>query len=223
MLVRMNKKRADTTEVILAVTLAVVVTYLILNLFSTNINTLVNNSGIHKLLFKNNADNKTSFSKMDTDPTKTEVNVQMVADQADLARYHNEAAGVIEDIAMESGTETLYDQDKIRLAKFLTIYAESGNTTPLILLEENHNDDYFKNMSYAQFGRQHGVYVYPNVGKYITTVQLDDTRLGSQTIEWGEKYNHYVNDANTSIAINSQDQTVRVQNVQTIQEIFNHY
>jgi len=215
MLVRMNKKRADTTEVILAVTLAVLVTYFILNLFSTNINTLVNNSGIHKLLFKNNADNKTSFSKMDTDPTKTEVNVQMVADQADLARYHNEAAGVIEDIALESEGGNIDEQEKIRLAKFLTIYAESGNTGATTLLEEKHDDDYLKGMSYGQLGRQNGVNIYPQAGNYYTTV-------GTQRIDWNYKYNPYVDKANLTAAMNSQDQTVRVQNVETIQDIFNH-
>jgi len=213
MLVRMKKKRADLNEIVFSIAMVTLVVLLILQLFNTNINTLVNNSGIHKLLFKNNADDKTSFSKMDTDPTKTQVNVQMVADQGTLAKYHNEAAGVIENATLDSFP--LDDMQKEDLGKFLTVYAESGNTSPDILLDERHTDNYFNNLSYRQFGRNNGVEVDFYNGVTSVTLNTGVTR----TFDWAKDKNY---DDKYNFGTNSPNDIVkRVTNLEAIKETFN--
>jgi len=127
MLERKCMKRADTTEVVLSILVAVMSIYLVLNLFGKNIQTVVENSGLYKVTHLDN-EKKTAFEPMDTDPTKTQINVQIVADQGSLAELHGDAAATIERYETESHTETLTPENIMNLALQTTIFVASSET-----------------------------------------------------------------------------------------------
>ena len=92
MLTNKHMKKAEVTlEEILFIALSIVVLVLVLNLFGGNLQKLVQNSNMGRVWNKD-----TAYQKMDTDPTKTQANIQIVADQAQyLTELHNNAAATI--------------------------------------------------------------------------------------------------------------------------------
>jgi len=122
-------KRAEVTiEMVMSVLIAVMAVYLVLNLFGKNIQTVVENSGLYKVVHGDNADKKTAYKPMDTDPTKTQINVQIVADQGSLAEYHGDAAATIERYETESHTGTLTPENIQNLALQTTIFVASDTS-----------------------------------------------------------------------------------------------
>src|ERR1035437_3942856 len=121
MLTNKHMKKAElVVEDILSIALSVVVLILILNLFGGNLQKLVQNSSIGRILYKNNADTKTAYKKMDTDPTKTQANIQIVADQAQyLTQQHQGAAAGINNYIREveeNGGTPLQGEEQLNLA-----------------------------------------------------------------------------------------------------------
>jgi len=201
-------KRAEITiEMAIAIAMSVVVVLLVLKLFGGNISTIVKNSGIGRLLYKDNSIAKTAWAD---DPTKTQINVQIVADQGSLAQYHNDAAAAIERYETESHTDTLTAENLENLALQLTIYAESGPTgvRPNELLMAK----FAKNpaLTYVQFGINHGVRLY--LTQYMTTAMLSN--------QVGKKYQWGMKKYDTNCDYHSTDLSARVKNIEAIRENF---
>lgn len=89
-------KNAEVTiEITLSIALSIVVLFLTLGLFSDNLKSMASNSGIHNLFNRNNEIAKTKTDSWGIDPTKTQVNVQVVADQG-LDWYISNAQATID-------------------------------------------------------------------------------------------------------------------------------
>jgi hypothetical protein len=118
-----NRKRAGVTvEVTLSTLLALTVLFLILNMFTSNIKAMIANSGMQNMFNRDNSYEKTDFKNVKTD--RTQIGVQTVGDQGSLAWWNKQAVDNIQKLSEKS---PLTDADKIDLARWLTIYAESGN------------------------------------------------------------------------------------------------
>lgn len=180
------KRASSTIEVALAIVMALLVLYLVLNLFSGNIQTVVKNSGLYKVTHKDNADKKTANIAMDTDPTKTQINVQIVADQGSLAQYHNDAAATIERYETESHSGTLTDENIQNLALQTTIFAESDTTgqAPIKVLQNEHFGNDSTKPSYYDFTRNnYGIIVYEDPAS--KEVRYTSVARGNKKVNWG--------------------------------------
>lgn len=216
------KRASSTIEVALAIVMALLVLYLVLNLFSGNIQTVVKNSGLYKVTHKDNADKKTANIAMDTDPTKTQINVQIVADQGSLAQYHNDAAATIERYATESKTETLTDENIQNLALQLTIFAESGSAGTLVkdLLKTPLPDG----TTYKDFGSSNGIEITddPSRSRSKTIVEKNGN-LSWKVVYWGTQYKpNTTQEYNPDGAVysNTTDLRLRVKNIEGIKRCF---
>ncbi len=90
-----RKKAGITVEVTLSIVLAVLVLFLTLGLFSGNLKTLVENGGIQTLFDKDASADKIAYNPKEGDPTATQVNVQVVAEQG-LEWYLTQAQEAIQ-------------------------------------------------------------------------------------------------------------------------------
>lgn len=97
-----TKKAGITIEIALSLALMLVVLFLVLGLFSNNLQGIAKNSGIMQIFNKSKSSDKlygsNTFSISDrqgTDPTQTQVNVQVVADQG-LDYYLTQAQNTID-------------------------------------------------------------------------------------------------------------------------------
>lgn len=120
MSIRKRLKAVVTIEVVMAIALSVVVLFLVLGLFSENIQTMATKGKLAEMNRHNDA--KTSFEPQAVDPTQTQINVQMVGDLGTLAWYHSQAQATIESLGAKA---TLTNQELIDLARALTVFAES--------------------------------------------------------------------------------------------------
>ncbi len=121
-----GKKIAGITiEVTLSVALSILVLFLALGLFSDNLATMAANSGIQNLFNRNNEIAKTKQDTWGIHPTKTQVNVQVVADQG-LSWYLTQAQEKIAYYNQNPPTTQAQVED---LAKQLTIAKIGALTT----------------------------------------------------------------------------------------------
>lgn len=214
-------KRAEITiEMAIAIAMSVVVVLLVLKLFGGNISTIVKNSGIGRLLYKDNSIAKTAWAD---DPTKTQINVQIVADQGSLAQYHNDAAAAIERYETESHTDTLTAENIENLALQLTIYAESGPSgmPPNALLDKT----FAKNpsLTYWNFGKKYGILVADSGDRSNTRVAgRAPIRWGSENKSNGKPYNEYAvnNYRIQEDSTISSERSLRVKNIEGIKKCF---
>lgn len=115
------RRNAEVTiEITLSIALSVIVLFLALGLFSSNLSTMAANSGIRRL-FNNNSATKTVQQNWGNNPTASQVNVQIVADQGELktlADYTNWATTIIDQYKDRTDLTPSQQQD---LAKAYTI------------------------------------------------------------------------------------------------------
>jgi len=223
MLTNKHMKKAEVTlEEILFIALSIVVLVLILNLFGGNLQKLVQNSNMGRVWNKNNA---TAYQKMDTDPTKTQANIQIVADQAEyLTQVHNNAAAAINNYIREqneSGGAALDDDQISNLALQLTIFAESGPTgqpSPQSLLYQTPNQ--YPSLSYYKFASDNGIYIEsaPTIGRTKITRNGRESYVywGNTKKTNGKLYNEYAR-YNYSGTTNPDD---RIKNIDGIKKCF---
>lgn len=122
-----NSRQAGVTvETTLSILLAVVVLFLILGLFSNNLKEMIANSNMSRL-FVNNANSKTVNQKWGVDPTKTQVDVKIVADQG-LDYYLTQAQ---QTIAKYKATPPQNESEIEDLAKAATIAKIVNGTSGL--------------------------------------------------------------------------------------------
>ena len=117
---RRFKQAGVSIEIIIAIALSVVALFFILGLFSDNLHTMATTGKLAQM--NNNNETKTQFAE--GNPTKTEINVQLVGDQGTLAWYNAQAKATIEQLGAK--TTPLTDQEKIDLAKALTIFGDTS-------------------------------------------------------------------------------------------------
>lgn len=118
-----NKKRASLTiEIALGLVAAVVVLLLIIRTFNTNLNSMVNvnvtNSSNFKRLF--NANNKTSYTGWDKDPTTNLVATAATQGEMTLADWQAQAMQKINALLADG---EISESEKMDLARYLTEYA----------------------------------------------------------------------------------------------------
>lgn len=114
-----SKKAGITIEIALSLALMVVVLFLVLGLFSNNLQAIAKNSGILNFFNKKNEISKT-FNTADyqkVDPTQTQVNVQVVADQG-LDFYLAKAQATVDQY--KNATTPLSQQQIEDLARAIT-------------------------------------------------------------------------------------------------------
>lgn len=133
---RRNRKKAEITiEVTLSIALSILVLFLALGLFSNNISTMAANSGIARLFNRSDKTSvnseKTKYDSWGNNPTATQVNVQIVADQGvqlnTLQDYTNWADKIISEYASQPN---LTDAQLSDLAKAYTIKSINGGINP---------------------------------------------------------------------------------------------
>ena len=107
-------------EIILSIALSVVALFFILGLFSDNLHTMATTGKLAQM--NNNNETKTQFAE--GNPTKTEINVQLVGDQGTLAWYNAQAKATIEQLGAK--TTPLTSQELTDLARALTIFADTS-------------------------------------------------------------------------------------------------
>lgn len=202
------KKAEVTLEAVLAVALSAIVLFFVLGLFGDNVSTMVQNSRIYQLFNKDNS-KKTSWEKYDNDPTKTQMNVQIVADQATLSWYHNQALQQIEKLA--AITDPLTDQQTIDLAKFLTIFSQSApqGVNKTKALTETYVEG--TNITYYQLARNNSIVI--NDIEYRTQFPVHSLNK-LKIVKWGtdKDYNEQ--------CYNSSEEACRINNVILIYKAF---
>jgi len=125
-----NAKRAGiTVEVALAALLSVTVLFLVLGLFSQNLQVMAANSNINNLF--NRTDKMTAHNSFNRDYTSSQVNVQIVGEQG-ITAIHDQAQKAID--ALAAKTTPLTDQEIASLAKYFTILAMSASEDPEIAI-----------------------------------------------------------------------------------------
>ena len=133
--VRNAKKAGITVEVALAALLSVTVLFLVLGLFSQNLQVMAANSNINNL-FKN-SDRMTAHNGFNRDYASSQVNVQIVGEQG-ITAIHDQAKKAID--ALAAKTTPLTDQEIASLAKYLTILAMSASGDPTHAIPKSYND-----------------------------------------------------------------------------------
>lgn len=173
------KIAAITIEITLSVALAVVVLFALLGLFSDNLSTMAANSGIHNLFNKRPSMDQADAS-WGKNPTATQVNVQIVADQGlTLNDYVNNAQATINKYKNRNDLTPTEIEDLAKALTVLSITNPSGPSTSGI---------------YPSLRTQYGISIKLNSpdtnGNYagITTV-------GNTTINYDSPYNTDQSDA----------------------------
>lgn len=190
-------KRAEVTvEVVLSGLLAVVVLFLVLGLFSKNLKTMFSNTNMNNFYIENNSA-KTANSFMKNDPTKTQINVAIVAEQG-LEAYHIKARAKIEAFALLK--DSLTAEQKTNLAEALTIYSVSGDYGTA--------DSQYS--TYKQLGLNNGINISFKTGACRTIVAGDSK----------SPYNWGINNNNANTNVNSEEKD-RIANIIFIKHIFN--
>ena len=88
---------------------------------------MANKSGLTKQTDINATENKVAYSAQATDPTQTQINVQLVGDQGTLSWYNSQAKMTIEDLGKIASSD-MTDSQRIDLARALTVYGQSDPT-----------------------------------------------------------------------------------------------
>lgn len=116
-----------TVEIALSLGLSLVVLFLVLALFSDNLQSMAVNGGINNLFNRKNEIAKTQNDSWGIDPTKTQIAVQTIGDQG-LNDYVNRAKDKCKTYYTANPTTQAQIED---LAKALTILSVNVNSTSL--------------------------------------------------------------------------------------------
>lgn len=214
MSIRKRLKAGVTIEVVMAIALSVVVLFLVLGLFSDNIQTMATRGKLAQMNAHNN-DNKTVYEDQTGDPTQTQINVQMVGDQGTLAWYHSQAQAIIEGIG--SQPPPLSDKALVDLARALTVFAESVPAAHSVTNGwQNEALGGTKlagtGISYAQLASNNHIYfMWGYSNRYQTTAQLS---TGSKNYDWKNGNDYVASDPTTG-------EPDRISNVTFINGAFN--
>lgn len=177
------KIAAITIEITLSVALAVVVLFALLGLFSDNLSTMAANSGIHNLFNK-----KPSMEQADSswgrNPTATQVNVQIVADQG-LDWYLKNAQDTIDKYRDRTDLTLAQTEDLARALTILSINA--GTTSEYMGIGGSHGIK----ITLVAFGSTSGQTKLVNSGKYINyqSVTSPDPLLGKVQTVYNSRFN----------------------------------
>lgn len=134
-----GKKAAGVTvETLLAITLAVVVLFFVLNIFGDNLKTMVASSGIQRM-YDNSQ--KTTYGTQQYDPTS--VNVQVLAEQGNTVKpiddYKTEAETKIDGYIKNPprNQEEVFDLAKwATIAKIITVQNPDNSIEPFLSMEQ---------------------------------------------------------------------------------------
>jgi hypothetical protein len=229
-----NKKMAGVTiEVTLSTLLALTVLFLILNMFSSNLRAMVANGGIQNMFNRDNSFEKTSYSKINSDRTQvkeSQVGVQIVGDQGSLAWWHQQAIDEIAKLANKP--QPLSDSDRMNLALWLTIFAESGDKlygnnalSNTYVSGTNTSYNNLKNDNHIKI--QFGNLFTNDKGGYDTTVTLNDgTKItynwdsGTVINNLGEELKTGQDNSKPATTQPGDSETERITNVQAIKATF---
>ncbi|MDD3437186.1 MAG: hypothetical protein PHC64_08560 [Candidatus Gastranaerophilales bacterium] len=192
------KNAGITIEITLSLALTVVVLFLLLGLFSDNIQTMAAGTGMQNLFNRDNEFAQTSMTKLAFDPTGTQVNVQIVADHG-LEEIHLAAQAVIERLA---ALDNLTPAQIMELAQSLTVYCESGNIAP----------DY-ELVTYKPLAHKYGIEILFN--RHLTIINSNSTT--PTVVNWNDPSN-IITDARTE-----SNENIRIRNVIYIQNVFKRF
>lgn len=160
-----NKRATVSIEMVLIGALSVVVLFLILGLFSSNLKEMIVNSNMNNFLKSNSK--KTANTALANDATQTQINVQTVGSQGlSVAQFNQSAKSTIEMLAK---LPELTSAQKINLAQALTLFAESDTNIPAFSLQRTFLQSN-PSKSYQQLADESGISLTIEVGYYTTTV-----------------------------------------------------
>ena len=200
MFVKLGKKQGGITmEVVFSIVLGLAVLFLVLGLFSDNLKGMITQSNMSNMFNKNGE--KTAFELQKTDPTGNQVTVAetQIAGEHGLSWYNDTAKSKIEELSKIS---PLTDAQKIDLAKWLTIYGNSGTTNATAeSLSMGRTSD---GKSYSQLAYENGIYV----------------KWSSYTTIVGDKLYNWRNDITNSGSDASATEPIKIANIQKIENSF---
>lgn len=206
----LKKRKAEVAlEEIMTVVLGVALLFLILNMFSDNLSKMLQNNSLYKNIKGENK--QTDFETFNENPTKTQLNVQIVADQASLAKLHAMARWQVDKLGRIDKSQ-MNDRQLTDLAKYLTIYAMSGDTNPNSVL--NNAKITGTQISFNDVKRNHNITIAINDNPKHTLIP--DKKLGEKEYIW-EKAEGY----NSDVDFDTPEEPKRVQNILAIIKCFN--
>lgn len=201
MFVKLGKKQGGITmEVVFSILLGLGVLFLVLGLFSDNLKGMITQSNMSNMF--NNNGQKTAFELQKTDPTGNQINVAetQIAGEHGLSWYNETAKSKIEELSKIS---PLTDAQKIDLAKWLTIYGNSGTTNSTAeSLSMGRTSD---GKSYSQLAYENGIYI--KWSSYTTIV-------GDNSYNWRNENTH------TGISESSTIESEKISNIKAIEGSF---
>ena len=171
------RKAGITIEVAIAIALSVAVLFLVLGMFSDNLQTMATKSGLAKQTDTNATENKVAYAA-GGNPTATQINVQLVGDQGTLAWYNAQAKTTIENLGAKAN---LTDQELVDLARALTVFAESIPSQHSVTNGwQNEALSSAKlaggNLTYAQVASKNNIYLFWGNPAYQTNVNTSTPR-----------------------------------------------
>lgn len=181
-----GKKAAGVTvETLLAITLAVVVLFFVLNIFGDNLKTMVASSGIQRM-YDNSQ--KTTYSTQQYDPTS--VNVQVLAEQGNtlntLDDYKNKAIEKINHYANNPPTNEAEVMDLAMWASIArTIKAPSGSgasTYNATLLPTSLEGEFYTKYGIriqVAYNNSYKTTITQTPNNYIATTKIVDFSVGT--------------------------------------------
>ncbi len=199
---RHARKASITVEVALTAVLSLTVLFLVLGLFSQNLQAMAEGSNINNLFNKKHI--ATTYNSFDKNYQNSQVNVQIVGEQGletKIAAYHDSAQKAIETLATKPSLTT---QDKVNLAKYLTIFAESGTEAPQDTLEHSYMNVKGMQKQYSQIASDNSI-----------NIVFDDGDGNYYTKANGTVYNW--NNIN-KIALPGDTDAQRISNIQVIDQ-----
>lgn len=184
-----TKKAGITIEIALSLALMVVVLFLVLGLFSNNLQAIASHSGILNFFSKKNEVAKT-FSTADyqkVDPTQTQVNVQVVADQG-LDFYLAKAQNTVDQA--KNATTPLSQQQIEDLARAITALSFDNSA-------KNPNDS----VLYSDLRAKYKINIPPSstIGGQTSTISIKSIGQNGETIINSLTYNCSSHDELASI------------------------
>lgn len=170
-----RKAAGVTLELILGISLAVLVLFFVLNIFSDNLKTMVANSSMHNMWDKSE---KTTYGKEAFDPTQ--VNVQVLAEQGNTLQWYIEQAAAEIDKYKDTPPATLAEVED--LAKWATIARITSGTQVLTTGTDG---------LATKFYNAYGIYINNINSSYITQIMPVNSAANKVTDSTASTYKQF--------------------------------